>query len=725
MQQYRNSVRTLYGRAVPGASITVRRSDGSLATIYNDNGITPRGNPFAAGQDGEYSFYAENGRYSITVVAAGYATETIADVLLHDPKDVHVFVEDFGAKGDNVTDSTTAIRNAYAALVAKGGGTLHFGMGRFIVTGELNFYRASSTKIPLVIKGSDQLTTTIVAGFYGAGSAVFKFQNGTTTRCAATSVMDLGFACQSTSGGINPVFIDGFLGESNLDRVKCGSSNNTHVRLWSTQNLRSTGLKSFYGGRHFNYKSTAGLLFDVETTGKTITCTNGTPFSASDVGKYFFIFPSDPTRRIRYTISSYVSPTQVVYSNATGLTQTGAFGHFEPARAAMTSGSNVLTANSNCFTSDMVGLVVYVRRARAGSFGDGLLRGQITSYLAPNQVTLDQSCSNTITDEFFAVATLDMGQVPGTAASSDVKIDKLHIEHYDGVALICQNTNSYNIAGKLHGETRSSDHAKSMSAMWLDDVGGDFEIDLDSSCTMADSRIYASNFNDCVRLHNVDTRGVIHGEVIRTERFTDPGGYLVVENVNSTIDFPSPESMFIDGNAVVDPTDPRLVMTGFWNMLGDSQKGRVYVGRSYFMPDGTFVPAQRLGDSAFTGTIAWDGTAPSNPTSLRYRWERVGSLVRADFRLEYGTPGATNTVVTLTLPTSMPAPVFMSGTGTNELVAVPITGHIATAPSGAVPALVKAYVVRSGSDTQLKVTLNSGSVSAGYAAFSVTYWAAA
>ena len=47
-------------------------------------------------------------------------------------------VTNYGAKGDNTTDDTAAVRAAFAAARSEGGGTVLFPMGKTILTGPMN-----------------------------------------------------------------------------------------------------------------------------------------------------------------------------------------------------------------------------------------------------------------------------------------------------------------------------------------------------------------------------------------------------------------------------------------------------------------------------------------------------------------------------------------------------------------------------------------------------------
>jgi hypothetical protein len=88
MQKYSDLVLSVTGVPLRGAAITVKTYPaGATATIYSDNALTPAANPLTSDVNGRYSFYAADGRYSLDIAAAGFATQTISDVLLEDPAD--------------------------------------------------------------------------------------------------------------------------------------------------------------------------------------------------------------------------------------------------------------------------------------------------------------------------------------------------------------------------------------------------------------------------------------------------------------------------------------------------------------------------------------------------------------------------------------------------------------------------------------------------------------
>lgn len=68
---------------IQGASVLVTLN-GVNATLYSDNGVTAQANPMTTDVNGQYSFYAADGRYLVTITKAGYNTAT-RDVILDDP----------------------------------------------------------------------------------------------------------------------------------------------------------------------------------------------------------------------------------------------------------------------------------------------------------------------------------------------------------------------------------------------------------------------------------------------------------------------------------------------------------------------------------------------------------------------------------------------------------------------------------------------------------------
>lgn len=69
-----------------GASVTVYDAGtANVASIYSDDGVTVKDNPFLSGEEGQISFYAADGRYDIYVHLSPYKPVKILDILLEDP----------------------------------------------------------------------------------------------------------------------------------------------------------------------------------------------------------------------------------------------------------------------------------------------------------------------------------------------------------------------------------------------------------------------------------------------------------------------------------------------------------------------------------------------------------------------------------------------------------------------------------------------------------------
>lgn len=71
-------------------------------------------------------------------------------------------------------------------------------------------------------------------------------------------------------------------------------------------------------------------------------------------------------------------------------------------------------------------------------------------------------------------------------------------------------------------------------------------------------------------------------------------------------------------------------------------------------------------DLSAVSTISFTGGSPPSGGTERYSWGRIGNFVWCQMRGEYTGAGSTNTKVTVTLPSTMPAPVGFTGWGNSE-----------------------------------------------------------
>lgn len=507
-------------------------------------------------------------------------------------------VEDYGAKGDHVsgtgngTDNADALDAAYAAAKAAstfGAACIEFGRGKFRTTREWDVYRPNSPRFDLVIKGESNLTTFLIADFYGAGKALVKAHDPAgVTRCSPTTVMHMQFGTVSRSGP-NPVLLDIYgHGESRLESIRFGPCNNTVMSIAALQNVRYRDIVSFYGGKHFSYKNTTGITFTTAAGNTTLTA-SADIFDGADAGRMLNLYGSTAAK---YLISTVTDARNVVISGTTpAITATGVSGVFEPARITTVAGSNQVSANASVFTTDDIGRVIYILGAKAGPWGEALLRAKITGLVSALTVTIDVNADNSMTRTEFAVPVIDLysPDALGTISkdSNDFKIDLLHVENYSGVGLIAQNTVFGHITDmKIHGENTPVNTQASSAQAWLDDYSGVISGELDGQAT-GDHRIYLCNMNDMLTFDWLSTRRATNARIFQVGNMTDPGGIAEIKSFNSysATATGDPYDLIEDVNAT-----PRLVFTGLVNMLGDAAGPRIYNGKeSYYLPNGQFV----------------------------------------------------------------------------------------------------------------------------------------
>jgi hypothetical protein len=87
MKKYFDSIISPTGRPVSNATVSVYNyGTTTLATLYGDSaGGSATSNPITTDSNGAFSFYAADGRYSISIEATGYTTQSVTDILLDDP----------------------------------------------------------------------------------------------------------------------------------------------------------------------------------------------------------------------------------------------------------------------------------------------------------------------------------------------------------------------------------------------------------------------------------------------------------------------------------------------------------------------------------------------------------------------------------------------------------------------------------------------------------------
>ncbi len=246
MQKFQTAITSPTGDVIPNAVITVLTLAGAPAEIYSDNGITQYPtNQVTTDSQGEFSFYAANGRYSYTVAAPAYTTESYTDFLLYDPDDsgVGLSVIGFGAVGDGVTDDTAAFQAAVAYASAQKGGLIFVPSGTYLISSTITISTANvgfqgegsawnHTSNPQIAEAATVLRWTGASG----GTMLHFISNG-------------GVSGQKQSGGgAEEICFD-----SGVTTLGTGASYAIRISSWN---------EGFFTGLYFYEFQVAAMLFD-------------------------------------------------------------------------------------------------------------------------------------------------------------------------------------------------------------------------------------------------------------------------------------------------------------------------------------------------------------------------------------------------------------------------------------------------------------------------------
>lgn len=88
MKKFYSAVINSDGKAMPNMVVKVYKNNTlELATIYYDEGITLKDNPFTTDVNGRFEFYAPDGDYDIEISGEGIESYKITDITIVDTKE--------------------------------------------------------------------------------------------------------------------------------------------------------------------------------------------------------------------------------------------------------------------------------------------------------------------------------------------------------------------------------------------------------------------------------------------------------------------------------------------------------------------------------------------------------------------------------------------------------------------------------------------------------------
>jgi len=127
--------------------------------------------------------------------------------------------------------------------------------------------------------------------------------------------------------------------------------------------------------------------------------------------------------------------------------------------------------------------------------------------------------------------------------------------------------------------------------------------------------------------------------------------------------------------------------------------------------------------ATYSGTADWDGTDPTGAT-VTYDWQQIGDKVMLLIRGSYSSAGASNTTLTLTLPSDCPNPVDPSGRGASSTRLYAGSGGFATSLTGALATNCRVWMGVNSGDTGWQVVVIGNSSAANSFEAAVPYTAA-
>jgi hypothetical protein len=188
--RYNDSVTTLRGDAVGGASVTVYLAGTTTkATIYlYGSTAVEKSNPTYTDGYGRYFFYAEPGLYDLTIAGSNVITYTVEDVRVFSDTGYTFNVLDYGAVAGDSTDDRAGFMAAIAAAQTQTFGEVFVPPGDYVLSSGIQLVNTNTANQMLLSAYGAEIkmtgsTGTIVEIGDSATTTLNVIVNGGTWRC--------------------------------------------------------------------------------------------------------------------------------------------------------------------------------------------------------------------------------------------------------------------------------------------------------------------------------------------------------------------------------------------------------------------------------------------------------------------------------------------------------------------------------------------------------------
>ena len=188
-------------RSYPSCTITVYQAGtATLASLYSDNGVTAKSNPFTAASNGFYYFYATNGNYDVRMSGGGISTPfTLYDVMLADPITGAWVPGSHVHSATDITSGTLANARLGVEVVTSASNIGDAGIGVYeaIVSNNMTLRKlrsADPTTLTIALDGTGGIEFWVPPTSAGVSSIVASGGSG------KTGVVNFGFETGTTLG---------------------------------------------------------------------------------------------------------------------------------------------------------------------------------------------------------------------------------------------------------------------------------------------------------------------------------------------------------------------------------------------------------------------------------------------------------------------------------------------------------------------------------------------